>query len=666
MCGILGKWRFDGGAVQPGALRRLAARMRHRGPDDEGYVGIDPGQASWTTAGGPTTPPSSRGVDGLPYSAPAVEIDSWSAPLVLGQLRLSIIDLSARGHQPMCNEDGTVWVVFGGEIYNYLELRSSLKGRGHRFRSDTDTEVLVHGYEEWGDDLYGRLNGMWAFALWDGRRRRLVVSRDRLGIKPFYYRHTPTSFAFTSEINPLLDDLRAAGEAPAPHAPAIAGFVAEARTDHTDETFFSGIRSLPAAHYATVDAEGVRLRRYWGIEPQAAVGDLHEAAGLVRESLSEAVRLRLRADVPVGTCLSGGLDSSGVLCLGTAHLGRPLRAYSVAYEGLGPFYDERPHMQAVVAATGAAHRLKCPGPADFWEWLKAAVRVQQEPAAGPGVLSQYAVMEAAHEDGAKVLLDGQGGDELFAGYVAFHLPLALRDRLVGGDWREAWALWRRLPAFGRRPLEVLGRAFESELPTGAVRFWRRCRGTGDWAAPLRADFRSQHCHPPPPLEQRGDEALNSRLYWDLVRDILPSLLRYEDRNSMAFSIEARVPYLDVHLVENAFTLSGTVKQTRDQSKAVLRQALAGVVPTAVLERQDKLGYETPAALWLKQHHAGTLRTHLLEGVAVGWDILEPGAVAIRLDHFLNQPADAGHDVWRLINLELWLREYFDGATACSW
>jgi asparagine synthase (glutamine-hydrolysing) len=678
MCGIIGRWNLDGAPVDLDLLAAAADAMAHRGPDDEGYVALDPaGETPPVPLAGRRTAPGVREAE-VPYAprhGPGARRD---APLVLGQTRLAIIDLSPRGHQPMCNEDGSVWVTFGGEIYNYRELRDSLADRGHRFRSETDTEVLVHGYELWGEDLLERLNGMWALAIWDARRRLLFCARDRLGIKPFYYMETERSFAFASEIAPLRMLARAAGADPAPNGRVIHRFIERAQVDTTDETFFEGVRSLGAGHYLLVRPEGPRFRRYWDLTPPAA--DLGAAgpvgaddaasvdlasrttggwAAALRERLAEAVILRLRADVPVGTCLSGGLDSSSVITLGTRQLAAPMDAYSVAYDE-GDAYDERRYMELVVQATGARHHLVVPTAEGLFEQLEQVVRTQQEPAAGPGILSQWHVMRLAAGHGAKVLLDGQGGDELFGGYFAFYYPLVVQDLWRAGRRADAWRFARTAVAAGHRPLEVAGRVLEPFLPAALVAAARARLGTGGgWERVLADDFRRTFRVPPPPRPARFPDRLSSRLYWDLVRDILPSLLRYEDRNSMAFSIEARVPFLDVHVVELAFAMPGAVKAADALTKQVLRQAMQGVVPEPILARTDKRGFETPVVPWLRRHHAGALVDLLVSGRAVERGILDGDRTRRAVEASLAGGRGAGHDIWRLVHLELWLRSFFD-------
>jgi len=672
MCGIAGIWRLDGAPVSPERVRRMAAAMHHRGPDDEGYVALDPiGGRPPVPLGGPHTAPDARGWP-LPYAPPAADLDPQDHALVIGQVRLSIIDLSPGGHQPLCNEDGQVWVTFGGEIFNYVELRTELAARGYRFRSACDTEVLVHGYAEWGEGLFSRLNGMWGLAIWDGRRRRLVCARDRLGVKPFYYRYDGAEFAFASELR----GLNSLGGAATPDRAAIGRLIAEGRVDTGQGTFFEGIQSLPPAHYGVVGEGALALTRYWDIQPvPASAPDPNRVAEALRELLTDSVRLRLRSDVRVGTCLSGGIDSSSIVALGTRLLGGPMDAYSVAYDE-GPEFDERVHMRAVCEATGARHHLVMPRGEALLDELMAVAQAQEEPTAGPGVYSQWQVMRLAGANGAKVLLDGQGADELFGGYFAFYFPLRMRDLMARGEIASAVALARAALRRGHSPLEVAARTAEPWIPGTLFRSGRRWLGAGDWGHVLTPELRAANrpeseawseawsaaspaspasaLQPPP----RFASHLTTRQYEDLKWLLLPSLLRYEDRNSMAFSIEARVPFLDYRLVELAFALPPEVKLDHGVTKRVLREAMAGIVPASILARTDKRGFETPVVRWLLARHAGWLKETLLGGRAVERGFLNRRAVGRLLERQLARPRGPGHEVWRLVSLELWLRAFF--------
>ncbi|MBW2059864.1 MAG: asparagine synthase (glutamine-hydrolyzing), partial [Deltaproteobacteria bacterium] len=328
MCGIAGICEFGDGSVHVSCLKSMTAAIAHRGPDDEGYVLFG---------------------NGVTLELDGMETDAAGEPffLGLGHRRLSIIDLSAAGHQPMPNEDGTIWITYNGEIYNFLEIREELRKRGHRFRSNTDSEVILHSYEQWGVDCLRRFNGMWAFALWDGKKRRLFCARDRFGIKPFYFCREGDRFLFASEIKAILAYPRVRR---IPNDACIYPYLAYGHLDTTGETFFKGIEQLRGGHYLTVDLESRRiaLSRYWDIKPETAASGKSDKtyADEFLELFTDAVRMRLRSDVTVGTCLSGGLDSSSIVCITSRLLGNNgLRTFSSCFED--ERYDERPFIDEV-------------------------------------------------------------------------------------------------------------------------------------------------------------------------------------------------------------------------------------------------------------------------------------------------------------------------------
>jgi asparagine synthase (glutamine-hydrolysing) len=622
MCGICG-------IVAPGRPPELATveamtrRLAHRGPDGEGsYAG-----------------------DGV----------------ALGFRRLAIIDLRDVGNQPFASPDGGLQLVFNGEIYNYRELRSELEGRGHRFRTATDTEVLLAAYIEWGERCVERFAGMWAFAIWDAAKRHLFASRDRFGIKPFYYRATDGRLAFASEPKAFLAD---ADTRLAPNPRAIAEYLTQSYLDHTPETFFSGIERLPAAHSLRFGPDGLRIWRYWSLEPkEPPAGDAAEA---VREAFLDSIRLHLRSDVPVGSCLSGGIDSSAVvgavsrlLEAGTdeaTSVGPRQQTFTAYFDDAG--FDERPYARQVVAASGAEPHWVTFDEADVLENLPAIVASQDEPFGSTSMVAQWYVMQAAREAGLTVMLDGQGGDEIFGGYRAF-VGFRLADLLAGGRIRS---LATELHAFSdiHSPLALataLARPFAPERLTRAVR--SRARGTSGL---LHRDLRIATSHADghaSPFRER----LRRHQQLLLTQRGLPELLRYEDRNSMAHSLEARVPFLDHRLVELAFSLPGEELINAGRTKDIVRRALGDLLPPAVRERRDKLGFVTPERRWFR----GTLGV-FAEEVFASQSFADRGFVDVeaargRLARHRRGEIDAGMELWRALNLELWARTYLDRSPA---
>ncbi len=649
MCGIAGLLHSDD-RVDLGRLHHMSRLLRHRGPDDEGMVLIDPAAGAALPLGGPDTP---RAVYASPhrYAPGAQPPDPHAAAFRVGlaHRRLSIVDLSPAGHQPMCDEEGRCWITYNGEVYNHLELRQELAALGARFRSTSDTEVILAGYLRWGPDCLERMNGMFAFAIWDGRRRELFCARDRFGVKPFYYQWDGRSFAFASEPGALaLTQPRRI----VPRLAAVRDLVALDWVDHDAQTFFSGLMQLPAGHTLTVGEKGLAIRRWWTLEPSRyATGTPADWTREFTDRFDDAVRLRLRADVEVGACLSGGLDSSALVTTAAPMLERPLRAFTVAYDE-GPAYDERPFVRATVAASRAVSDIVVPDGSDFWDTFDRLAERQDEPTAGPGLYSQWHVMSLAHRCGLKVLLDGQGGDETPARYWRY-LPLRLRDLLCEGRLGEFASLFG--PVAGRLSgSTTLALTIEPWLPSGLVTPLRRRYGQGKDRVLTAALRGLPTVAPRPPSD--FPTAVTRQQAFDTLQRLLPSLLRYEDRNSMAFSIETRLPFLDYRLVEFVFSLPDDQRLDGATTKAILRRALKDRLPPEVLGRRDKMGFETPTDVWLRSRYSGEVRRRLLtDGPLHDW--LEPGVIASELEDYLAGRRDIGLQIWRWLSLESWARRF---------
>jgi asparagine synthase (glutamine-hydrolysing) len=559
----------------------------------------------------------------------------------LGHLRLAIIDLSVAGLEPFASDDERLQLVFNGEIYNYIELREELRAKGHVFRTETDTEVLLAGYREWGSRCVERFNGMWAFAIWDAGRRTLFGSRDRLGVKPLYYRLDGERLTFASEPWVLGDG----GANPR----AVRDYIEQGYLDEGDDTFFAEVRRLPPAHSFEFGPGGLRIERYWRLEPQDPPQD---AVGAVRAKLLDAVRLQLRADVPVGTCLSGGIDSSSI-AVAVAHLGHERQKTVTAYfEDAG--FDERPYARAVVDRTDADAHWVTFTAADLVENLPAIVQAQGEPFGSTSICAGWYVMREAKRAGLTVMLDGQGGDELFAGYRAY-FGYRLSDLLRAGRVAEASA---ELRAFAQvnGPRWAAVALVNPHVPDRVRLAARaRLRGSASLAAP---ELRTL-----PPVNGGNGYAFPDRLrrYQQLVlsRRGLPELLRYEDRNSMAHSLEARVPLLDHRIVELAFSLPGDELIRRGETKSVLRRALGDLLPPEVASRRDKLGFVTPERRFFRAELG-----HLAADVFASRSFADRGfvdapAARRRLEGHRRGELDAGMELWRVLNLELWAQRFLD-------
>ncbi|HEX7345672.1 MAG TPA: asparagine synthase (glutamine-hydrolyzing) [Candidatus Limnocylindrales bacterium] len=619
MCGIAGAiertQRGDAGAV----VRDMLGVLEHRGPDDRGCAEI--------------------------------------GRVAIGQRRLSILDTSSSGHQPMRSADDRLWIVHNGEIYNFLELAAELRGLGHRFRSETDTEVILAAYAEWGLDALRRFNGIWAFALWDARAETLVLSRDRFGVKPLYVAEHGNLLGFASEIKALLT---MPGMTAEPEPAAIRDFLVDGIVDHSDQSFYRGISRIPPAHSLVLTPTGRRTIRYWGpptlADDTSHTGTAADAGRVeeIRDLVVDAVALQLRSDVALGTCLSGGMDSSSIVGVASAvrdgrltpassdrhRDARPQKAFFAEFRV--PGLDERHHVDSVVAQTGVELHTVTPSFDDFSRTLPEVLEHQDEPFGSASVLAQYHVMRLARASGVTVLLDGQGADEIFGGYPPFAGPRyagLLRSGSVGGvlsALRDRETTPRALVRYGvfgpqRLPWLLQGRRNPSWLGPTARR-----AGTL-WPAPVR----------------RSGTFL-AQVLWDQISVAgLSGLLRYEDRNSMAFGIEARVPFLDHRLVEAALLLPDRLKIGRARRKIALARAMRGIVPDSVLQRRDKIAFAPPQDTWLRQA-VPMIRRLAADSVGEDLGYLRAGTIADRLDRFENGSV-AHQEMWRIMIVEMWLR-----------
>jgi asparagine synthase (glutamine-hydrolysing) len=620
MCGIAGIVRFDGAPVSVDSIGVLTDLIAHRGPDDAG-----------------------------------VHVDGHVG---LGHRRLSIVDLSPAGHQPMPSGDRSLWIVFNGEIYNHAALRTELAGFGHAFRSTTDTEVILAAYRQWGEDCVQRFEGMWAFAIWEPARQRLFCSRDRLGIKPFYYALTRAGFAFGSEIKAVLGSGLVAAR-PNPEALRMQ-LLHRTRTSNAS-TCFDGVLQLPPAHNAVLADGRWHCTRYWNAEDARIARDHHprDHAALFREKIASAVHSHLRSDVPVGACLSGGLDSGTLVALAARETPGALRTFSVTYPGTP--YDESRYIHALRAhVPNLAGTDTSPDGHDLVAVLERSTWHYEEPVWGGSVYSWWQVMQSVHAGGIKVVLNGQGADELLAGYPRYY-PSYLRQLLRSGRWGR---MGRNFHGFRQQQGDLSRSGLWREL---AAPFWpdslRRAarvagRGTGFDDSFLSPDLRALSSPVAEALARRAFSSLDRHLLTDLTTTRLPELLQAEDRFSMAFSIESRVPFLDRALVEYCIGLPDNQKIDNGVTKVVLRKAMRGVLPDATIDRRDKQGYPTPANDWLRSY-----------GVEYAGDVIgsrrfrERGVfdAEVAAKAFTRWRSGTGSlaGLWNWLSTEAWFRQYID-------
>jgi asparagine synthase (glutamine-hydrolysing) len=643
MCGIAGIYGMRA-KVHPKEIKKMTDSLWHRGPDDEGFLGVNFKEKSIY----PLTGKESK-VEG-----DRIEDFDKSVDLFLGHRRLSIIDLSDAGHQPMCNENGRIWVVYNGEIYNYREVRTELELLGHRFKSHTDTEVIVHGYEEWQTDCVKRFNGMWAFALIDLDENKIFCSRDRIGVKPFYYTYDGDQFCFASEIKAFLEMNDFAAK---PNEQILADYLFFGLLDHTEETFLKNIYQLKPGTHLMIEGNQLKIKEYWDIEP----GELHLSEDDYTEQFYElfkdSIRLRLRTDVPIGTCLSGGLDSSAIVCLTNqlmledqiadrSVIGDKQKTFSSCFEDHA--YDERQFIELVIGQTGAERNYFFPSGQNLVEVLPKLLWHQDEPFGSTGIYAQWELMKLAKERRITVLLDGQGGDELLGGYLPSFYYL-FRGLLKDFSLRH---LLREMRGFQKYHAATLFGTLSRWITSGA---WNVVNKRIEWAnETFQKRFHRSFSRPP-----KFENDLNNYLYQSFRFLTLPRFLHYEDRNSMAFSNEARLPFLDFRLVEYIFALPPDQKIREGVTKFILRKAMKGVLPEGVRERYDKMGFVTPDDLWFRT----VLKDRILK-------VLNSKTFADRGYFVVDKVKDIFQDcyrgkknmaltLWRCVNTELWFRTFVD-------
>lgn len=648
MCSILGLFLGNGLNGYRHAVQSANDLVHYRGPDGQGFLLVDTRSRDWLKA---------KRLGRMPR-----EVEAGSENLILAHRRLAIIDLTSSGLQPMPNHDQSLWIVYNGEVYNYLELRRELERLGHQFQSHSDTEVILSAYSEWGERCVERFNGMWAFAIADLKRRRIFCSRDRFGVKPFHYFWNDRFFAFSSEIKQLLQFPFVHKEV---NKRTIYEYLAFGAIDYCPETCFSNILNLLPGHSLIFDCETQSLVVKPYYQPKLRIDhaiSYQDAADEFRNLLTDSVRLRLRSDVPVGSCLSGGLDSSSIVCI--MHNLLAQKGQSGGQHTFSSHFEEKEaneleYMQEVIGAVSVEPHFIYPTPNDLMQDLKRLIWHQEEPFGSTSIFAQWSVFKLVHENGIKVMLDGQGADEMLAGYIplSFYYFKELHEKRAYARlmWETSWHARRH----GKPLLSLLPNAVASWLQRFPLR--KRTNDgspTINWIAPdLEKQFREQSYYldnqqikPFGPFEH-----LNNTLYQLTFINNIPQLLKYEDRNSMAFSVESRVPFLDYRLVEFAFSLPSHFKIRNGFTKRILRDSMAGVLPEKIRWRTSKLGFATPEQKWQKT----VLRPFIIK--AIRDEKLQPFLISEQAENYLRQADKIGVSnfiPWRWANLLLWM-EAFD-------
>ena len=606
MCGIAGIVSLNGLPVDEKLIDRINSLLHHRGPDGSGNF--------------------------------------FHKATALTHTRLAILDLTPNADQPMSNDNGSLVLVYNGEVYNYVEIREELESFGCRFRSSGDTEVVLKAYEHWGPDCLRRFNGMFAFAIYDVANEKLFLARDRFGVKPLYYYQSPERFAFSSEIKPLLLSMPSIES----DDQIVFDYLFHNIVDHTDRTFFKGIYRLPAGSWLEFKNGRHAITKWWNLEPAIEKENL-------RELFVEAVRLRLRSDVPVGSCLSGGIDSSSIVCSMAQLLGEKredIHTFSAIYPG-HPI-DESRYIDDVVQISKVKSFRTTPTENTLISDLERFVEVQEEPFSSSSQYSQYKVMELAGQTGLKVLLDGQGADEALGGYLyclSHNLASHLKHLRIANFIKDATALHRT----HQQGMQHVFWAIYELFPR-LVKDQTRKSLVAPWINP---EFMRHF--------KRASDVYEIKSYSDAQESLakqmsygLSSLLRYEDKSSMAFSIETRTPFLDYRLVKTLFAIPFEEKTKEGVTKVPFREAMKGILPESIRMRKDKIGFATPQELWM---NSAPMREYMKKTFISKTFKNRPYWIAAKVEQKLNRESsirlEPSDNIWRILNLELWLRRFID-------
>jgi asparagine synthase (glutamine-hydrolysing) len=655
MCGISGIYSLDNKPIDVHLLNAMTDRIRHRGPDDEGYLLVEGVKGTLKGYSG------KESTEAVKIKYPPLK-KSAKAILGLGFRRLSILELHECGHQPMVDEELQIGISFNGEIYNYIELRTELQAKGYSFVSQSDTEVIIKAYHAWGDDCVQRFNGMWAFALWDGRQQRLFCSRDRYGIKPFYYALTGSAIYWGSEIKQLI---LAPIDKSLNKAMIWRSLKINSMLVYDDETYWKSVHSLKPGNSLSVCNGFVEIKEYYHLD----IDSFEQSTLFFKKAVAEyqaifldAIAIQLRSDVPVGASLSGGMDSSAIVCSAVRKMAEPMHTFSSYYADT-PALDERIWIDKIVRHTGGISHLVTPTAKDAIAWWGKATELNDLPIAA-GFVSQYAVMQKAHETGIKVLLSGQGSDELSAGYR--HASYRYFADLIRGmqigklhkqlhDYLPKGKIGDSIAMLGKIGLSAL--LPESELYKLEFNYLR--------FEPFNHGFTNEAKHDAGEhiLKQITDikaSRLSNFLYNMMHNTSIQTLLHFEDRISMGNSVESRVPFLDHRLVDLVFSLPSQFKIKPPYTKLIHRQAMKDLIPGEIYRRKDKGIFSSP---FYEQWMKGEMKSYLSDIIASTafrsrgiWNLPK---IYQQWQSYLDGDPKPAEMLYHTFALEIWFRSVYD-------
>lgn len=606
MCGINGfNW------IDENLIQKMNNALIHRGPDDNGTY--------------------------------------FDNEVSLGSLRLSILDLSKNGHMPMISEDKSIVITYNGEIYNFQEIKNVLTKRGYKFNSNSDTEVILYSYQEWGSKCVEKFNGMWAFTIYDKQKSILFLSRDRFGVKPLYYYFDEDKFIFSSEIKGILKH-----EVPKiPNEALIFDFLHYNLLDHTDETFFSGIKKLNPGTNLIFDCnrKEIKIEDYYNLKKRIKQNK-DATKDEIRTKFIESVKIRLNSDVPVGSCLSGGIDSSSIVCVMNKISDKKINLFSLVFPGKS--IDETKYQQKVVENTDSIWHKTTFDDKDILKDLNDFIYTQEEPVLSLSPYGQYRVMKLVKNNGIKVVLDGQGADEILAGYHGF-FAYYLSELFFNLSW---WTFIKEIKDYytNYSTLKPLFNFFAIILPKKLTEYYLRKNNSF-----IPNEFFDKY------IKRKSKDIiwdtndLKTILYLSETYSSLPQLLRYEDKNSMRWSVESRVPFCDHELVEIILSLPPNYKIKSGKTKIIFKKAMNEIVPDLIRNRTDKIGFETPDADLLKTKQGKKIATSIINSNKFKKRSYWNEDIARRmLQEHSDGKKNNADDIWKMIILEMWHRMWIDG------
>lgn len=637
----------------------MTQAISHRGPDDEGYLILQDLKNAPLILGGESTPLNVY-CSSYPYAPkkPYNNASVYKGIAALGHRRLSIVDLSAAGHQPMCTPDEQVWITYNGEIYNYLEVRNELVALGVSFKTQSDTEVILAAYRYWGIQCLEHFNGMFAFVLLDRLKNKVFAVRDRFGVKPLYYWRSPNGYvAFASEIKQFTT---LPGWNPIVNGQQAYAFLHRGTTDHTNETMFQNVFQVRGGEYLECALEGnqphhIKIHRWYTLKPTPYLGDFEEASSRFLQLIEDSISLRLRADVDVGSCLSGGLDSSTIVCLANrnlrnqSYLGRQKTFSACSHISR---FDERNFIENVIEYTEVDAYYTYPCLDKLFKDLPEITWHQDEPFGSTSIYAQWEVFQMAKQNGVKVMLDGQGADEQLAGYHGFFGHFfydLLKTKKIASVFKEANYAYK---LHGINPIPQI---IKTLIPFQSLRrFIRKIAGKNsyqtDWINLEKLNASKKE------LFNTYASGVQELSIQQLYESSLPMLLRYEDRDSMAHSVESRTPFLDYRLVEFTTGLPSSYKIQNGMTKSVLRESMKGVIPEKIRTRVDKIAFATAEEVWMKQQNPQLFRNAVDKTLSLSNGVIN-SQVNRELEEILIGKQPFTHMIWRIISFGEWLEKF---------